>query len=511
MAAHTLTQSRARGRQPDLTRKLRASNRAWARRVCFLIAGWLATPALGAAEWPVDFSRADGPVRPLHGVNLGPLCYRGMVDLSDYHRALSPPLTRLHDVTWVNYDAVDISTIFRDFQNDPGLPESYQFEATDDYIAAIVRVGSPILYRLGESIEHTPRKYRVHPPKDFAKWADICCAIIRHYNEGWAGGFRHNIRYWEIWNEPENQPASWTGTDDQYFQLYEVTAKAVKSRWPDLKVGGPSLGHTGEFKDGQFEPGVFLLRFLQHCRERQVPLDFFSWHRYAQDPSDFARRARALRQLLDSHGFRHTESHFNEWNYLPNDDWRPMMKEGQGLIREQWTAEMRGPRGAAFAAWALMSLQDAPVDMANYYTAEIQMFGLFNFNGVPQKTFRAFQAFRALLDTPRRVKTPPCIAGQLAVCAGLDPDNTRAAVLLSNFNTIGATPELLVHGLPWNVPTRFELFLVDARHDFDVARRGIIGTNGRLALPELNEPAVVLLKLSPAPAHSDRLNPSPTR
>jgi hypothetical protein len=61
-------------------------------------------------------------------------------------------------------------------------------------------------------------------------------------------------------------------------------------------------------------------------------LDFFSWHRYASDPSDYARRACALRQLLDAHGFTKTESHFNEWNCLPNEDWRPMMKEGQGLM-----------------------------------------------------------------------------------------------------------------------------------------------------------------------------------
>jgi hypothetical protein len=59
----------------------------------------------------------------------------------------------------------------------------------------------------------------------FARWA---AAAARHFQG------RHII--WEIWNEPENQPAMWTGTDDQYFQLYEVTAKAIKSRWPDLKV-----------------------------------------------------------------------------------------------------------------------------------------------------------------------------------------------------------------------------------------------------------------------------------
>ena len=152
-----------------------------ARHLLLLFLTWT---TLNAAELTVDFSKTNGLIRPLHGVNLGPLCYRGMVDLSEYHRELRLPLTRLHDVVWVNADAVDISTIFRDFRNDPAKPGSYEFAATDDYLTAIVQAGSPILYRLGESIEHTPRKYRVHPPADFAKWAEICCGLIRHYKIG---------------------------------------------------------------------------------------------------------------------------------------------------------------------------------------------------------------------------------------------------------------------------------------------------------------------------------------
>ena len=118
-----------------------------------------------------------------------------MVDLSGYHRELGVPLTRLHDVVWVNYDAVDISTIFRDFRNDPARPESYEFAATDDYIAAIVNTGSPILYRLGESIEHTPRQYRVHPPPDFAQ---VGGDLLRHHRPlqrglGWRLPAQHPV------------------------------------------------------------------------------------------------------------------------------------------------------------------------------------------------------------------------------------------------------------------------------------------------------------------------------
>src|SRR5580765_2966147 len=192
-------------------------------RYLFFLSALLTVRAFAAVELTVDFFQTNGVIRPLHGVNMGPLCYRGMVDLSAYHRELGVPFTRLHDVVWVNAEAVDIHTIFRDFRNDPALPESYDFRQTDDYVQSIINVGSQIVYRLGESIEHTPRKYHVQPPADLEKWAAICIGIIRHYNEGWAGGFHHNIRYWEIWNEPDVRPAMWTGTEEQYLHLYAIT------------------------------------------------------------------------------------------------------------------------------------------------------------------------------------------------------------------------------------------------------------------------------------------------
>ena len=78
------------------------------------------------------------------------------------------------------------------------------------------------------------RRYRIDPPKDFGKWARICEHVIRHYNEGWADGFHYGITYWEIWNEPDNGPTvarnqMWTGTAEQYYELYDVTARHLKS------------------------------------------------------------------------------------------------------------------------------------------------------------------------------------------------------------------------------------------------------------------------------------------
>ena len=457
---------------------------------------WASAVAVGGTvELTVDFSRTNGLIRPLHGVNLGPLCYRGTVDLSAYHRELGVPLTRLHDVVWLNADAVDISTIFRDFRNDPERPESYDFATTDDYIQAIINVGSQIVYRLGESIEHTPRKYRVHPPPDPEKWAAICLGIIRHYNEGWAGGFHHGIRYWEIWNEPDVRPAMWTGTDEQYFRLYAVTAKAIKTRLPTLKVGGPALGGTGDFVGDAFRPTAFFTNFLAYCREHQAPLDFLSWHRYTSDPWDLPRRAQAMRRVLDGFGFTGAESHLNEWNYLPHDDWRPMLKEGQGAMRERWYAEMGGPEGAAFAACGLMLLQDAPVDAANFYTGAIEGFGLFSVHGVPKKSFYAFKAFRELLNTPVRVEVRGGVAGQLTAVAGLQADRNEAAVLMGNCKLPAGPLNLAALNLPWKSSSHVEVLTVDADHNLERVNGGETA-DGHVVL-ELKTPSVVLVKLRP--------------
>lgn len=450
-----------------------------------------------AAEIVADFAATNGPLRPLHGVNLGPLCYRGTVDLSAYHRALAVPYTRLHDVVWLHADAVDVSTIFRDFRDDPAQPENYTFAPTDDYLQAIVAVGSKIVYRLGESIEHTPRKYRVHPPGDPARWAQICLGIIRHYNEGWAQGFRHDIRYWEIWNEPDVRPAMWTGTDAQFFQLYETAATAIKARFPELQVGGPALGNVGSFVGDTFRPAAFFTNFLAHCRARNVPLDFFSWHRYTAQPADFARLAHAVRRVLNDFGFVRTESHLNEWNYLPNNDWRPMLQEGQGASRAEWYEQMGGAEGAAFIAWAFISLQDAPVDVANFYTGEIQGFGLFNIHGVPKKTFYAFKAFRGLLDTPLRVTVREPAGGSVAALAGVRADRQGAAVLLSNFRSPERRVNLTCEHLPWQGTTRFEFLVVDAAHDLVMVREGQVEPGSAALTLELPAPAVGWLILRP--------------
>lgn len=226
-----------------------------------------------------DPSKPVGAFKPMNAVNNGPCHVRHATDQwrsnLDTYRAAKIPFARNHDAAFCNtYGGeftVDISAIFPDFEADVNDPASYDFACTDEYILVTKEAGTETFYRLGQKIEHQIRKHNTLPPKDFFKWAQICEHVIRHYNEGWANGFFHGIRYWEIWNEPDldaddaANKRTWGGTQAQFFKFYEIAAKHLKKCFPDRKIGGPALaGREDWAKD-----------FLSYVRENNVPMDFF--------------------------------------------------------------------------------------------------------------------------------------------------------------------------------------------------------------------------------------------
>lgn len=405
------------------------------------------TQTSGASEkrrLTINFAEPVGTIHALHGINKGPLVAGGLLDLTEAQRALRIPSLRLHDCHWPNPDVVDFHAIFPNLAADPESPQSYHFGATDEYLSGVRATGAAqVVFRLGESIEHSKTKRFVHPPPNAEAWAAICLGVIRHYNEGWAGGFHHKISYWEIWNEPDNRPAMWSGTDEDYFTLYAAAAKAIKSRYPLLKVGGPGAGHAGNWDADTLHPAPFTMKFLDFCRRHHVPLDFFSWHCYTDEPRELTGRAKAVRALLDEHGFSETESHLNEWNYLPGKSWEAVSTASTPAVKERFHEATTGAAGAAFITTALIELQDGAVDVCNLFHGEVGTFGLFNERGMPHATYHAMRAFSAMQDTPVRVQLKGTLPGKFAALAGLNRDGTAAAILLSNFLPEGISVEVV--------------------------------------------------------------------
>lgn len=373
----------------------------------------------------VDFAKPLGAIRPLHGVNFGPRY--GSIDLSDRFRAAGFPSIRLHDCPAVCRDTVDIHCVFPLFHLDETDPANWTFAPTDDYLAAIKGLGSDIIYRLGPTIEHQEPKYHVHPPADFDKWGRICCGIIRHYNEGWADGFRHHITHWEIWNEPWHR-SMWTGLAEEWFRLYETASRAIRREFPDVKLGGADAQVGTADLQG---PRGYAADFLRHCRRNDCPMDFFCWHLYARTPKDVVDSARNAKALCEEFGYDDAELNLNEWNWFPEEDWT--WRRDTGRTR-RFHDRLASAESGAFVASTLSLLQDEPMTMANWYAPFLGKWGMFDQFRRPQKPYYAFVAFNAMLETPQRVQASGGrVDTGLGLLAGRDPDGRRAQVLVSNF------------------------------------------------------------------------------
>jgi hypothetical protein len=443
----------------------------------------------------VDFARTAGRIKAIHGVNNGPLTRGNNADLEPWWREAGFPTARLHDCHWPSPDVVDVSTIFPLPHLDPDDERNYLFAKTDDYLAAILRCGSKPIYRLGQSIERHGVHFLTHPPRDMDAYAKVCVNIVRHYNDGWAKGFRHGIEYWEIWNEPDLGRGMWSGTQEEYFTLYEKVSRAIRAHDPKLKVGGPSLTGNAFTEKGWGRP------FLDRCRARKLPLDFFSVHAYVTEPDQIADLVRTARRELDARGFTKTEIHLNEWRYAPGwSDLSPKRREDWATV-PAFFKRGTGGQGAAYAAAVLVRMQDEPVDMMNFYTADTSPWSMFGTFGIRTPVYHAFVAFNEVATRPARAACT--VAGSngrpAASLAGLAEDGRSAVVLASTFNAAGGLREFRIAGLPWVAAARVEALLVDGDHALEpILPQVKPAADGSAITVHLPADAVCLVRLRPA-------------
>ncbi len=438
------------------------------------------------ANVKVNFSgESYGIIRPLHGVNSGPMTKVFTYDTRPQFREAGFPYARLHDVEYPygSGEFVDIHCIFKNFDADENDPASYSFGLTDMYLKEIINVGCEPLYRLGESIEHPEIKMHVFPPKDYLKWARICEHIIRHYTEGWANGYNWKIEYWEIWNEADGSSKSmWQGTDEEFFEFYDVAATYLKDKFPHLKIGGCAFCRAVK---------PFMDNFLKYIttRDHKVPLDFYSWHRYcANIDESLIPEAKAARELLDKYGFYDTESVFDEWNYM--EDWSN---------RSPSFPIIKNYKGAAFCAGVLCTLQqETDVTVATYFEADVvkEWCGIFDVKDMshgkikatvkPLKPFYAFKAFNELYKLGDAVEA---VSDTRSVKACAAKGSGKNAVLISNYNGEDTEVEIELAGL---VDNKLEVLLTDETHTFERVAAYELSGDTKIILPMKNNSFVYI-------------------
>jgi len=346
----------------------------------------------------LDTTSPPVEVRTVHGVNGAGVSGNYWLDLTPWLRHWRVPMVRLHDATFDAHDTVDLHHLFPDPSADPDDAGNYRFELTDLLLTHLREAGLEIYFRLGESIEHQPLlTWNTQQRWDVGILARVCANIVRHYNQGWADGHHWGIRYWEFWNEPHG-PKNWDGTPKEFFERYTAVARAVKQVDPNVRIG------TAGFGIGFVEPESAWGQGLVRLATEGVPIDFVSWHAYLCDWATLVSSSRAVRELLDRIGLQDAESHLGEWGFRPvhgPDGTRNIFAAYRGGRYDhvaRLTAEMSGPSGLAHVLGCLLLLQELPVDLAQYYTANTSpRWGLFDASGQPTRRGLAFDIFAELL------------------------------------------------------------------------------------------------------------------
>ncbi len=372
-----------------------------------------------------DFSAPVGKIKDMHSVNNGPAALRGNSNAC-YFADASIPFARTHDANFApQYGAphtVDIISVFPNFDADENDPASYDFHLTDEYMETIMAAGTQVFYRLGNKIEHESKRYGAIPPKDFAKWARICEHIILHMNEGWADGHHYGIEYWEVWNEPDLFPQCWDGPKELFFELYETASRYLKGRFPHLKIGGPAV--TSIHNRGFLVP---FFDYITRDKDNPVPMDFFSFHRYANHPDQVAGDARIARELCDSYGYTDVELILNEWNYVKN--WTPR----EDILYSYRT--IPSLKGSSFLVSSMIACQHSPLDHLMYYDARINTGwnGLFDsLSQEPLKPYHTLWDFAQLYKLGTEVQSSSD-DGNVKAAAAIGEDGKTAAILLSYY------------------------------------------------------------------------------
>lgn len=400
----------------------------------------------------VDFLQDAGAIRRINGINGGPQIV-GRGDLvrkaAAEYAALAVPNARLHDIPLAapGLKVCDVQHIFPIYNPnaDPRDAANYYFEPTDDYIRNLKACGAEsITFRLGSSIEWThPRTYFARCPKDIKQFAEVCAGIVRHYTKCWADGFDAGKIYWEVWNEPNSNGTGecWEKDRDMetYWPLYVAVAKRIKAEFPEALVGGPA-SNSYDFRLAE--------RMADVCRAEGAPLDFFSWHQYISSPDSFNDRIRDLRDMFDGKGFVNTELHLNEWHWMPAC-WSDLGDMEKLMRWEDAPDGINGIESAAMTLRTLIILQEAPLDMADYYMAfDYSSWGLYDRKRNLRPNYWPLTWFGQLARDSRVRAFAAVEEESVSAIAGVTADGRKVA-LVSDFRPDVKQPlKVLVKGLP---------------------------------------------------------------
>jgi xylan 1,4-beta-xylosidase len=232
-------------------------------------------------------------------------------------------------------------------------------------------------------------KGNVSPPSDYNKWELLVKNFALHLKERY-GEDEVASWYFEVWNEP-NLKGFFNGTMEEYFKLYDYSARGVKAASTRFRIGGPSTAGLG-----------WIPEIMEYCKKNNVPLDFITTHHYGVDgyldeygvfqlvmpgnadgyPQTIAR---IVQQVIDSD--YPVEVHFTEWSssYSPRD---PIHDTYQNAAFVLNALRKMHPTPASMSYWTFTDIFEEPGPVLTPFHGG---FGLMNMQGIKKPAYYAYK------------------------------------------------------------------------------------------------------------------------
>ena len=239
-------------------------------------------------------------------------------------------------------------------------------------------------------------KMNICMPKDIGEWEALIEAFVRHVTDRY-GEDEIKKWYFEIWNEPNHKNffAEYQNIN-AYFELYDSASRAVKRVCADYRVGGPATAGM-----------VWIKEFIEHCREKAVPLDFITSHSYGVK-GDFDEDGSAITVMKNVDKVSNEMRHYGAI----------CREEGLPLIVTEWSSSYSSTdpiHDHYFSTpYILRAIKRSEgfADMLSYWTyTDIfeengpptvpfsGCFGLMNMQSIPKPAFHAYAFLGLLGDT----------------------------------------------------------------------------------------------------------------
>ena len=260
-------------------------------------------------------------------------------------------------------------------------------------------------------------EFNTTPPRDYAEWGQLVGAFARHCLDRY--GLDEVAQwYFEVWNEPNI--GFWSGSQADYWKLYDASAFALKAVSPRLRIGGPVSAMAG-----------WVTELIEHCSRQKVPLDFISTHIYPQDewveypglrgsphkPGMFVPDVvRAMRQTVRQSAMPDLEIHWTEWSSLiPSPDadklplgMNPSLDEASAAANACDIAVAVDGDCETFCWWEASDIFEEGGMPQSEFSGE---YGLMTLNGLPKATLNAFYLLNRLRGGRLELRHEPLAPG----------------------------------------------------------------------------------------------------